>query len=61
MKKEIKWIKDEFGWEAQVNGEYAGFVWKTTGASKYYISYPTEYFYHLKDAKLALAARINSK
>lgn len=60
MKKEIKFVKTDCGYEAQVNGVTKGYIWKTKGATKYYVSYPTQYFYHLKDAKLAVAARINN-
>lgn len=57
--KEIKWVKTEFGYEAQVNGETLAYIWKTSGPSKWYLEYPRQYFYHLKDAKLAAINRIN--
>ena len=60
MKKEIKFVRTEFGYEAQVNGVTKGYIWRTKGVTKYYVSYPTQYFYHLKDAKLAVAERINN-
>lgn len=60
MKKDIKWAKTEFGWEAQVNGVTKGYIWKTTGPSKWYVSYPTNYYYYLKDAKAEVEYRINN-
>lgn len=47
----IKFVKSQFGYEVQKNGKWAGFIWHTSGCTKWYLDYPKKYFVYLKDAK----------